>query len=110
MIALFAIAAVLIFLKTSAFLGEGFFRIGQTNQQYILAYYNQAQNINLSALQQIKNEISTFSGTTLTARCRELYECEGSEIRSKYPGANQIDLLELAEKERQSEIRKLLMR
>ena len=107
--ALFAIAAVLIFLKTSAFLGEGFFRIGQTNQQYYLAYYNQAQNINLSALQQIKNEISTFSGNYAHLQDVASYmNVKGSEIRSKYPGANQIDLLELAEKERQSEIRKLL--
>ncbi|KUK91056.1 MAG: Uncharacterized protein XE02_0224 [Mesotoga infera] len=97
-----------IFLKTTAFLGEGFFRTGQTNQQYYLAYFNQAQSLNLSALQQAKSDISNFSGSySYLADVASYMNVKGTEIRSKYPGANQIDLLEQAEKERQNEIRRL---
>jgi len=105
---LLVLAAGLIFLKTTAFLGEGFFRTGQTNQQYYLAYFNQAQSLNLSALQQAKSDISNFSGSySYLADVASYMNVKGTEIRSKYPGANQIDLLEQAEKERQNEIRRL---
>lgn len=105
---LFTLAGGLIFLKTTAFLGEGFFRTGQTNQQYYLAYFNQAQNLNLSALQKAKSEIANFTGNySYLADVSSYMDVKGTEIRSKYPGANQIDLLEQAEKERQNEIRRL---
>jgi len=105
---LFLLAAGLIFLKATAFLGEGFFRTGQTNQQYYLAYFNQAQSLNLSALQQAKSDIADFTGNySYLANVASYMDVKGTEIRSKYPGANQIDLLEQAEKERQNEIRRL---
>ncbi|MBN2253013.1 MAG: O-antigen ligase family protein [Kosmotogaceae bacterium] len=105
---LFVLAAGLIFLKTTAFLGEGFFRTGQTNQQYYLAYFNQAQSLNLTALQQAKSEIANFTGNySYLANVASYMDVKGTDIRSKYPGANQIDLLEQAEKERQNEIRRL---
>jgi len=105
---LFVLAAGLIFLKTTAFLGEGFFRTGQTNQQYYLAYFNQAQSLNLSALQQAKSDIADFTGNySYLANVASYMDVKGTEIRSKYPGANQIDLLEQAEKERLNEIRRL---
>ncbi|HDP77098.1 MAG TPA: O-antigen ligase family protein [Mesotoga infera] len=105
---LFALAASLIFLKTTAFLGEGFFRTGQTNQQYYLAYFNQAQSLNLNALQQAKSEIANSTGNySYLADVSSYMNVKGTEIRSKYPGANQIELLEQAEKERQNEIRRL---
>ncbi|AFK06262.1 O-antigen ligase family protein [Mesotoga prima] len=108
-VVIMVLAGVLIFLKTSAFIGEGFFRIGQTNQQYYLAYYNQAQSLNIKALEQAKNEINSYAGNYAYLKDVTSYmSAKGSEIRSKYPGASQIDLLELAEKDRQSEVRKLL--
>jgi O-antigen ligase len=105
---LIPLAGALIFLKASAFLGEGYFRMGQTDQQYYQAYYNQAQSLDVSALQEVRNNIDSFTGSySYLADVSAYMEKKGNELKAKYPGASPIELLEAADNERMSEISRL---
>lgn len=107
-IAVLGLSAVLIFQKTSAFLGEGFFRLGQSDQQYYLAYYGQTQKLNVTSLQTARTKLNAFSGEyAYLSNVQTYMEVKGNALKSKYPGANPVELLELAERERASELSSL---
>jgi O-antigen ligase len=108
-IVIFALSGVLMFLKTTSFLGEGYFRIGQTDQQYYLAYSNQAQSLNASSLIETRKMISEATGEyAYLSDVNSYMEKRGNELKSKYPGATPVKLLESAENERQNEMTRLL--
>lgn len=91
--------------KLVAYLGEGYFRQGQIEQQYYYAYQNEASKIDTSKLESIKSDIENLTGNYAYLRDLQTYmSVKGNDLKKKYPSLAERDFIAAVERERQNEI------
>ncbi|WP_053001061.1 O-antigen ligase family protein [Kosmotoga pacifica] len=104
-IVILAFFGVLSFLKTTAYIGEGYFRMGQTDQQYYYAYIREYVKADVNTLNKALSDLETFSGDyAYLKNLPEYFSVRGSDLKRKYPGLSSRQLVLKAEEERKKEI------
>lgn len=108
------LSGTIIFLKTTAYLGEGFFRKGQVAQQYYYAYAREAIKRNPVAIKNKLKDLENYRGEfAYLKNVGNYYAAREKELRSKFGGLSQVEFLKAIESERKKEfdaIRANLMR
>lgn len=91
--------------KLKAYLGEGYFRQGQIEQQYYYAYQGEIAKFDTSKLQSLLSEINNLTGNYAYLKELQTYmNVKGVELKKKYPNLNERDFIAAVERERQNEI------
>lgn len=97
-----------IFLKFTAYLGEGYFRKAQQAQQYYYAYYQESMKIDVDKIKQLQSDLKNFKGQFEYLKSLPNYmAAKGSTLKQKYSNLSERDFIAAAEKERQSEIQEI---
>jgi len=100
-----AFFAVITFLKTTAYAGEGYFRMGQRDQQYYYAYLKEYSKADINTVNKYLYDLEHFSGNyAYLKNLAEYFSVRGSELRKKYPNLSSLQLSIKAEEERKNEI------
>lgn len=104
LITLIPIIAVSGYLKVRAFAGEGAFQQGQISMQYYNRYYSQLAANPRSSLEERLNGLESFEGEyAYLASVQSYLDHRGNELRQRHPQVTQLELLNIAERERRAE-------
>lgn len=97
-----------IFLKFTAYLGEGYFRKAQEAQQYYYAYYQESMKVDVNQIKELQSDLENFEGQFDYLKNLPNYmAAKGSTLKQKYPNLSERDFIATAEKERQREIHEI---
>ncbi|OAA31908.1 hypothetical protein AT15_03530 [Kosmotoga arenicorallina S304] len=104
-IIIIAFFAVITPLKATAYMGEGFFRMGQRDQQYYYAYLKEYSKVDIDTINKAQYDLEHFTGNyAYLKNLAEYFSVRGNELRRKYPNLSSLQLSMKAEEERKKEI------
>ncbi|MFO7881826.1 MAG: O-antigen ligase family protein [Kosmotogaceae bacterium] len=97
-----------IFLKFTAYLGEGYFRKAQEAQQYYYAYYQESMKVDSDQIKQLQSNLENFEGQfDYLKNLTNYMAAKGQTLKQKYSNLSERDFIAAAEKERQEEIQEI---
>ncbi len=104
-IPLLLIVSMSAYFKISAFAGEGAYQQGQISMQYYNRYYGQLASNPKASLQEQLRKLDAFEEEYAYLESVQSYlDLKGDEIRQRNPQVTQLELINIADRERRAEI------